>query len=86
MRRMSLRDILSDDRNGRPPEIRDELLRLHGLAMAVFNEGSRDSVADLFSLHVSRAFLNLVATTRKRCSCLMEAQSAAARDTTASVS
>jgi hypothetical protein len=43
-----LREMLSDDTDGRPPELRDDILRLHGLAMAVFNEGSRRSVPDLF--------------------------------------
>jgi hypothetical protein len=44
----SMRGDLSDDEYGGPPEIRTELLRLHQLAMGVFNQGARSDVAELF--------------------------------------
>jgi hypothetical protein len=47
-----LRGGLSDDEDGRPPELRTDLLKLHQLAMAVFNEGSRSQVEDLFNFAV----------------------------------
>jgi hypothetical protein len=47
-----LRGELSDDEDGRPPKLRDDLLKLHQLAMAVFNEGSRSQVEDLFNFAV----------------------------------
>lgn len=34
-----LRDYLNDGEYGRPPEIRDDLLKLHGMAMDVVNNG-----------------------------------------------
>ena len=34
-----LRGYLNDGEYGRPPEIRDDLLKLHGLAMDVVNNG-----------------------------------------------
>jgi hypothetical protein len=43
-----LRDDLNDGEDGRPPQLRTDLLKLHGLAMAVFNEGGRSQVAKLF--------------------------------------
>jgi len=45
----TVRGILSDDGN-RPPEIRERLLRLHALAMAVVNEGSHRQAPELFDL------------------------------------
>jgi hypothetical protein len=45
-----LRDDLNDDDYATPPQLRTDLLRLHQLAMAVVNEGSRSRVADLFEL------------------------------------
>lgn len=47
-----IREGLSDDENGCPPQLRTDLLRLHQLAMAVFNEGSRSQVEDLFNMAV----------------------------------
>lgn len=47
-----LRCDLSDSENGRPPQLRTDLLKLHQLAMAVFNEGSRSQVAGLFDFAV----------------------------------
>ena len=45
----TLRAALSG--NGlKPPEIRDQLLRLHGLAVKVVNEGSQRQAAELFDL------------------------------------
>ncbi|WP_235183261.1 transposase [Deinococcus phoenicis] len=45
-----LRDDLGDDEDGRPPELRSRLLKLHTLAMAVVNEGARSRAAALFEL------------------------------------
>lgn len=47
-----LRSDLNDNEDGAPPQLRDDLLKLHQLAMAVFNQGSRSQVADLFELAV----------------------------------
>jgi hypothetical protein len=47
-----IREDLNDDENGGPPQLRTDLLRLHQLAMAVFNEGSRSEVEDLFNFAV----------------------------------
>ncbi|MBT2375510.1 transposase [Pseudomonas fluorescens] len=47
-----LRGDLSDSEDGGPPQLRTDLLKLHQLAMAVFNEGSRSQVADLFEFAV----------------------------------
>jgi len=47
-----LRGDLNDNKNGGPPQLRTDLLKLHQLAMAVFNEGSRSQVADLFEFAV----------------------------------
>lgn len=47
-----LRGELNDGAHGSPPQLRDDLLELHQLAMAVFNHGSRSRVADLFELAV----------------------------------
>lgn len=44
-----VRGELSDDEDGCPPKLRTDLLRLHQLAMAVFNEGSRSQVENLFN-------------------------------------
>ena len=45
-----LRSDLNDNEDGAPPQLRDDLLKLHQLAMAVINQGSRSQVADLFDL------------------------------------
>jgi hypothetical protein len=47
-----LRGELNDGEDGSPPQLRDDLLKLHQLAMAVINQGSRGRVADLFDLAV----------------------------------
>ena len=47
-----LRGELNDGEDGAPPQLRDDLLKLHQLAMAVINQGSRSQVADLFDLAV----------------------------------
>jgi hypothetical protein len=39
---------LNDGDDGRPPDLRTDLLRLHQLAMAVFNEGARSQVGSMF--------------------------------------
>jgi hypothetical protein len=44
-----LRDF-SDGEYSAPPQIRTDLLRLHEIAMAVINEGSRSRVSALFEL------------------------------------
>jgi len=46
----SLRDDLNDQEHGAPPAIRDDLLKLHVLAMAVVNNGSRRRAPELFEL------------------------------------
>ena len=48
----NLRDDLNDTEDGGPPQLRTDLLKLHQLAMLVFNEGSRSKVADLFEFAV----------------------------------
>ncbi len=48
----NLRDDLNDTEDGGPPQLRVDLLKLHQLAMAVFNEGSRSQVAVLFEFAV----------------------------------
>ena len=61
-----LRGVLGDDGH-RPPEIRDRLLRLHGLAVAVVNEGSQREAPELFDLAEEledEAFTMLEAITR----------------------
>ena len=45
-----LRDDLNDGEYATPPQLRTDLLKLHQLAMAVINEGSRSQVANLFEL------------------------------------
>ena len=45
-----LRDDLNDGEYATPPQLRNDLLKLHQLAMAVINEGSRSQVAALFEL------------------------------------
>ncbi|AVX93411.1 transposase [Pseudomonas putida] len=47
-----LRCDLNDSEHGGPPQLRTDLLKLHQLAMAVFNEGSRSRVDELFELAV----------------------------------
>ena len=46
----SLRDDLNDGEYGRPPEIRTNLLKLHGLAMAVVNQGAVSQAPEMFDL------------------------------------
>ena len=45
----ALRGVLADD-GTRPPEIRNRLLKLHQLAMAVVNEGAQEDAGELFEL------------------------------------
>ena len=45
-----LRRMLMDGEDGEPPEIRDDLLRLHGLAMEVMNNGVTSKVEAFFEL------------------------------------
>lgn len=45
-----LRDDLNDGEYATPPQLRTDLLKLHQLAMAVINEGSRCQTAELFEL------------------------------------
>jgi hypothetical protein len=47
-----LRTDPHDGEDGRPPQLRTDLLKLHQLAMAVINQGSRSQVADLFEFAV----------------------------------
>ena len=47
-----LRGDLNDSADGAPPQLRTDLLKLHQLAMAAFNEGLRSRVAELFDLAV----------------------------------
>src|SRR5258708_32588519 len=45
-----LRDDLNDGEGCRPPELRTNLLKLHELAMAVVNKGSRSQASKMFDL------------------------------------
>ena len=45
-----LRDDLNDGEGCRPPELRTNLLKLHELAMAVVNNGSRSQASKMFDL------------------------------------
>ncbi len=45
----TLRSTLADD-GLQPPELRTRLLKLHGLAMAVVNDGSQNQAAEMFDL------------------------------------
>jgi len=45
----TLRSALADD-GLQPPELRTHLLKLHGLAMAVVNDGSQHRAAEMFDL------------------------------------
>ena len=45
-----LRDDLNDGEGCRPPELRTNLLKLHELAMAVVNNGSRSQASKMFGL------------------------------------
>lgn len=45
----TLRGLLADD-GIRPPEIRDRMLKLHQLAMAVINEDTQEEAGELFEL------------------------------------
>ncbi|MFC5583247.1 hypothetical protein [Rhodanobacter terrae] len=46
----SLRDDLNDRDHGAPPVIRDDLLKLHQLAMAVVNNGALRQASEFFDL------------------------------------
>lgn len=46
----TLRGLLADRENGEPPEIRDDLLKLHGLAIEVVNNGVTSKAEALFEL------------------------------------
>ena len=46
------RDYLNDGDHCNPPQLRTDLLKLHGLAMGVFDEGSRSQVAKMFEMAV----------------------------------
>ncbi len=46
----ALRGHLNDREHFQPPEIRDELLKLHGLAMRVIGAGARGGAAEMFDL------------------------------------
>jgi hypothetical protein len=48
----AMRQELNDGEDGSPPQLRTDLLTLHQLAMAVFNEGARSQVAELFEFAV----------------------------------
>ena len=45
-----MRGHLNDQEHHNPPEIRGDLLKLHGLAMAVVNEGAADRAQAMFDL------------------------------------
>ena len=47
-----MRNELNDGENGNPPQLRTDLLKLHQLAMAVFNAGARDRVPALCQIAV----------------------------------
>jgi hypothetical protein len=46
----AMRDHLNDGEDGRPPQLRTDLLKLHQLAMDVVNCGARSQVPALFDL------------------------------------
>jgi hypothetical protein len=46
----SLRDDLNDGEGCRPPELRTNLLKLHGLAMTVVNNGACSQASEMFDL------------------------------------
>ena len=46
----ALRGYLNDREHFQPPEIRGELLKLHGLAMKVIGAGARGGAAEMFDL------------------------------------
>jgi hypothetical protein len=48
----TMRGYLNDGEDGRPPELRTNLLKLHQLAIGVFNQGARGQVAEMFDLAV----------------------------------
>jgi len=47
-----MRGYLGDRENGEPPELRTDLLRLHQLAMNVFNQDARGRVGAMFEAAV----------------------------------
>jgi len=48
----ALRGGLNDSDDGSPPQLRTDLLKLHQLAMDVFNRGAHSQVPELFDLAV----------------------------------
>jgi hypothetical protein len=46
----ALRGYLNDRDNFQPPEIRGDLLKLHGLAMKVIGAGARGGATEMFDL------------------------------------
>lgn len=46
----ALRGYLNDPDDFQPPEMRGELLKLHGLAMKVIGAGARGGAAEMFDL------------------------------------
>lgn len=46
----ALRDHLNDGEYGQPPQIRIDLLKLHGLAMDVVNKGWQDDLGKMVEL------------------------------------
>ena len=46
----ALRGYLNDRENFQPPEIRGDLLKLHGLAMKVIGAGARGGATEMFDL------------------------------------
>ena len=46
----ALRGYLNDREDFQPPEIRGELLKLHGLAMKVIRNGTLGGAAEMFAL------------------------------------
>lgn len=59
----ALRDGLNDDDDGSPPQLRTDLLKLHQLAMDVFNRGAPDQVSEMFDFPVELDSLILDLTT-----------------------
>ena len=46
----NIRGILADGEHLEPPKLREDLMKLHGLAMRVCNEGWEDERSELFEL------------------------------------
>jgi hypothetical protein len=45
-----VRQSIGDEEDGRPPELRSDLLKLHGLAMDVVNKGFLNGADEMFDL------------------------------------